>query len=585
MSGGQWGLVTRRIFEAGTRLLPYCILLFIPVAAFAPKLYLWAQPDVVSGDEILKLKAPYLNVTFWIVRAAVYFVFWWFCAMLLNKWSAAQDRGEVAVTEADTRRFRVVSAPGLVIFVLLMSLAAVDWIMSLDPHWYSTIFGFILVVGQTLCALSFTVAVLAILAPREPMHRVLRAMHFHDLGKLMLALVMLWAYFLVLPVPDHLGRQPARRDSVLPGAADGRLEVPEPVPGVRPLRPAVLPAAVGRPEEAAEPAGARRVVHRRDPALRHHLARRARVQPGGRSRSAWRTSGSRWRWPAGGSSSSPDSCASTRCCRSTTRISSRCSRSRTMGGTEMSSDHEESDINVRAIIWFVVVLTVIVLAVDVAMYGLFKALDYYEVKNDPPVSPLAHPPAPVTGGPQPAPGLQTTPWVDLKQFRAEQDAYLHGYGWVDEKAGVARVPIEKAKALLLKQGLPVRPELADALEGTHVAAGGESNGGRSIPAGRRGQVVAPARRRRLPRPPTPASAADQARGRPVIQAWAGVGHRCALALALLVPASARAVRQRAGALDGVHREARPPRQGRDRPEDRAAAAARPDRSETRTART
>jgi hypothetical protein len=195
MSGGQWGLVTRRIFEAGTRLLPYCMLLFIPIAIFAPKLYLWAQPDVVAGDEILKIKAPYLNLPFWLIRTVVYFAFWWFCAMLLNKWSIAQDRGELAVTEADTRRFRVVSAPGLVFFVLLMSLAAVDWLMSLDPHWFSTIYGLILVVGQALCALSFAVAVLALMAPREPMNSVLRASHFHDLGKLMLALVMLWAYF------------------------------------------------------------------------------------------------------------------------------------------------------------------------------------------------------------------------------------------------------------------------------------------------------------------------------------------------------------------------------------------------------
>jgi len=195
MSGGQWGLVTRRIYEAGTRLLPYCALLFIPVAIFAPKLYLWARPEVVSTDAILQLKKAYLNWPFWLIRAVAYFAFWMLCAMFLNRWSAAQDRGEVAVTEADTRRFRVVSAPGLVFYVILMSLAAVDWIMSLDPHWYSTIYGLILVVGQSLCALSFSVAVLALMAPREPMNQVLRAMHFHDLGKLMLALVMLWAYF------------------------------------------------------------------------------------------------------------------------------------------------------------------------------------------------------------------------------------------------------------------------------------------------------------------------------------------------------------------------------------------------------
>jgi hypothetical protein len=174
------------------------------------------------------------------------------------------------------------------------------------------------------------------------------------------------------------------------------------------------------------------------------------------------------------------------------------------GGTEMSSQphgnlenpdtsHEHSDINVRAILWFVVVLTIIVLATDVAMWGLFKVLDRYEVKNDPAVSPLAIP----AGRPMPPPGLQITPWVDLKQFRAEADLYLHSYGWVDEKAGVARIPIEKAKALLLQRGLPVRPELADASEGTHVAATGESSGGRTLPAGMADKST----------PPAPASAA------------------------------------------------------------------------------
>jgi len=166
-----------------------------------------------------------------------------------------------------------------------------------------------------------------------------------------------------------------------------------------------------------------------------------------------------------------------------------------MGATEMSSHHptgptdnpqvvhEESDINVRAIIWFVIVLTGISVAVDVAMWGLFKGLDYYETKNEPIVSPLAAPAAPATGGVQPGPGLQLTPWTDLKAFKAAQAAHLHGYGWVDEHGGVARVPIDKAKELLLKQGIPVRPELAGALEGTSVAAGGESNSGRAIPAG------------------------------------------------------------------------------------------------------
>lgn len=170
--------------------------------------------------------------------------------------------------------------------------------------------------------------------------------------------------------------------------------------------------------------------------------------------------------------------------------------------------HEESDINVRAIIWFVVVLTGITLAVDVAMWGLFKGLAYYEAKNDESVTPLAAAPAPPTGGNMPSPGLQLTPWTDLKAFQAAQAAQLHSYGWIDEHGGVARVPIDKAKALLLKQGLPVRPELADALEGTNQASGGESNGGRTIPAGGadKSGPSAPAAEPAAPAVTTPATA-------------------------------------------------------------------------------
>ena len=195
MTSGYWGLVTRRIFEAGARLLPFCALLFIPIAIRASSLYLWARPDAVAADPVLLHKKLFLNLGFFIVRAFVYFAVWIGCATLLTRWSTQQDRGEAAVTESDTRRFRVISGPGLVLFVLLVSLASIDWLMSLDPHWYSTIFGFIIVAGQALCALSFSVAVLAILVRREPMNDVVRAVHFHDLGKLMLAFVMLWAYF------------------------------------------------------------------------------------------------------------------------------------------------------------------------------------------------------------------------------------------------------------------------------------------------------------------------------------------------------------------------------------------------------
>ena len=143
--------------------------------------------------------------------------------------------------------------------------------------------------------------------------------------------------------------------------------------------------------------------------------------------------------------------------------------------------HEESDINVRAILTFIVVLTVVVLAMQGLSLGLFKLFDKIEEKTEPAVSPLTAAPA-KDGSDFPAPSLQRTPWADLKKLRAEEAAHLNGYGWVDQSAGVGRIPIARAKALLLEKGLPVRPEPVDATAGTHVAATGESSGGRNLPA-------------------------------------------------------------------------------------------------------
>ncbi|MEO8078090.1 MAG: hypothetical protein ABI818_17310 [Acidobacteriota bacterium] len=195
MSGGQWGLVTRRIFEAASRNLPYVALAFVPLLFGLPRLFIWARPELVAADEILQHKALYLNVPFFIGRAVLYFAIWIGISALLNGWSAGQDRGEVGVTKADSVRFRIVSAPGLLVYVVTLTFASVDWVMSLDPHWYSTIFGLILVAGQGLAALAFAIAILAMLSDTDPLVRFLNPGQFLDLGKLLLAFTMLWAYF------------------------------------------------------------------------------------------------------------------------------------------------------------------------------------------------------------------------------------------------------------------------------------------------------------------------------------------------------------------------------------------------------
>jgi hypothetical protein len=193
LSGGQWGLVSRRVFEAGTSTLPFVAALFIPVVLGLPKIFLWARPEAVAADHILQMKAPYLNFWFFVVRAVIFFAFWLVCAWLLNKWSSDQDRGE-HTRKVDSIRFRTLSAPGLLFLVLTVSFASVDWIMSLDPHWFSTIFGLLTVAGYGLSTLALTVIVLSMVDKDGSARAYLTSRHFHDLGKLLLAFTMLWAY-------------------------------------------------------------------------------------------------------------------------------------------------------------------------------------------------------------------------------------------------------------------------------------------------------------------------------------------------------------------------------------------------------
>ncbi len=190
LSGGGWGVVIRRIFEASSRTLPLLALFFIPLLFGMHSLYPWTDEALVAHDHALQGKALYLNTPFFIARAVFYFACWIGLATLLSKWSLAQDNGDLGAT----RRMQLLSGGGLVVYGLTITFAAVDWVMSLDPHWFSTMMGFLFMAGQGLITLAFTVIVATALARRAPMDHVFKAVHFHDLGKLMLAFVMLWAY-------------------------------------------------------------------------------------------------------------------------------------------------------------------------------------------------------------------------------------------------------------------------------------------------------------------------------------------------------------------------------------------------------
>jgi len=126
------------------------------------------------------------------VRAAIYFAIWLTLAFFLNRWSLLQDK---TADGQFTKRMRVLSGPGMVLLIFTVTFASIDWFMSLDPEWSSTIYGFIFVGAWSLSALAFVVAVMAALVKYEPMDNVVGQSHFHDLGKLLLALVMLWSYF------------------------------------------------------------------------------------------------------------------------------------------------------------------------------------------------------------------------------------------------------------------------------------------------------------------------------------------------------------------------------------------------------
>jgi hypothetical protein len=191
LAGGDWGFVVRRCLESGLRTIPLLFVLMLPLLLGLPQLYLWARPEAVAADAILQHKAAYLNIPFFLGRTALYFIIWGLFAHFLSKLSAEQDR----TGDADIqRKLEVISGPGLAVMGLTITFSSIDWVMSLDPHWFSTLFGFIFMVGNVLTTLAVMICVLAYLKDREPLRTLLRPSHFHDLGNLLMAFVILWAY-------------------------------------------------------------------------------------------------------------------------------------------------------------------------------------------------------------------------------------------------------------------------------------------------------------------------------------------------------------------------------------------------------
>ncbi len=191
LTGGRWGFPLRRFFEASARLLPLGLLFFIPIFFGLRDLYPWADPQRVAANDVLKHKHIFINEPGYVIRTVVLFALWSGIAFLLTHWSREQDR---TPNPGPTKKARRLSGPGLVIYPVTGTFAFVDWIMSLEPDWYSTMFPILICIGQMLSALTFGIVLLAWFAPRTALAEITGRENFHHLGSLLLALTMMWAY-------------------------------------------------------------------------------------------------------------------------------------------------------------------------------------------------------------------------------------------------------------------------------------------------------------------------------------------------------------------------------------------------------
>jgi hypothetical protein len=195
LTGGLWGLTIRRILEAGSRTLRYAWILFLPLVAGLGHVFVWADPAALETNEHLKhaveQKHIYLNTASFLGRAAFYFAVWAVLAHLLSQLSLRQDAGW---TRKVNRQLGAISGGGLLLMGLTITFSSIDWGMSLDPRWFSHIWGVLFMVGQALSAMALCIVLIARIGAQEPLARAALPGTVHDLGKLMFAFVMLWAY-------------------------------------------------------------------------------------------------------------------------------------------------------------------------------------------------------------------------------------------------------------------------------------------------------------------------------------------------------------------------------------------------------
>ncbi|MGB8261427.1 MAG: hypothetical protein WCE75_13795 [Terracidiphilus sp.] len=205
LSGGKWGLLLRRPLEAMSRTLPLVFVYWVVVAIYAKKLYLWAQIDDAAAAlkagiineaqaHAIEFKRPMLNVgAFWWV-SILCFLIWGYYTWRLNRMGLERDAEGLESTPKWIKKFENISGPGVLVYAITMTAAAIYWVMSLDPTWYSSVYGLLFLVGQAYSVLALSIIVAVSLAKAEPFKTILRQTEQHDLGKFTFAFVMLNIY-------------------------------------------------------------------------------------------------------------------------------------------------------------------------------------------------------------------------------------------------------------------------------------------------------------------------------------------------------------------------------------------------------
>jgi hypothetical protein len=189
--GGSWGFPIRRMLESGTRTLLLMAAFTVPLLFGLRQLYVWASSASAHAQMAIEEKALYLNIPFFVMRTVIYFAAWILLAHFLNKWSFEQDR---TANPGLTHRLQSLSGPGLLIYGLTVTFASIDWVMSLEPSWTSTIYGMIFMVTQALSAMAVVIVVTLLLSKTKPLSDLISPLALNDLGNLLLTFTMLWAY-------------------------------------------------------------------------------------------------------------------------------------------------------------------------------------------------------------------------------------------------------------------------------------------------------------------------------------------------------------------------------------------------------